>query len=346
MSFEVSVIIPVFNAAAYVRQAVESAVCLQQVAEVLLINDFGPDQSWSVCKTLAEEFHKVRLLEHPDRANHGAGASRNLGIQAASSEFVAFLDADDWYLANRFETDQRIFESDPSIDGVYNAVGNFYESDALRELWLSQGYPDILTLSGPVPPAELPLVLLHRHKSVHGDFQTNAITVRRRIFEKVGLFHTALRLRQDTHMWHRLSVAGRLASGNLEIPVAIHRVHPQNRMTKAEDHEAYLDTWFQSLWVELRRLNASGEVMNGLRLAWCLHDKHKGRTWSATGKFLRWTMNAPDEFLKAYGEFDWLFRRLLGSSQRVDRLLSVKNRLARWFTPLHGLPRLDKERHR
>lgn len=332
MSFHVSVIMPVFNAEAFLRKAVESAVNLQQVQEVILVNDFGPDRSWDVCIGLEREFAKIRLIEHPDRKNNGPGASRNLGIQKSQCDFIAFLDADDWYLPNRFDADQKILESDLTVDGVYNAVGNFYETEALRELWLSQGYPDLITLSAPVPAKELPLVLLHRHRVVRGDFQTNAVTVRKQLFQKTGLFHTQLRLRQDTHMWHRLSVAGNLLAGNLNTPVAIHRVHAHNRMTKTADHELYLDLWFQSLWAELRLLNASDAVMNGLRLAWCLHEKQKGREWSAAGKLLRWTMSAPREVLKPYGEFDWLFRRLMGDSKLVNRMLSAKNRIARVIT--------------
>ena len=144
-------------------------------------------------------------------------------------------------------------------------------------------------------------------------------------------------------MWHRLSVAGKLMAGNLTTPVAIHRVHAHNRMTKTEDHQLYLDLWFQSLWTELRRLNASSAVMNGLRLAWCLHEKQKGREWSALGKLLRWTMSAPAEVLKPYGEFDWLFRRLMGDSKFVNRLLSAKNRIARVITASATTERIDSE---
>jgi hypothetical protein len=327
--FRVSVITPVFNAEAYVRQAVESAAALPHVAEILLINDHGPDHSWDVCQLLAAECPKVRLLEHPDRKNHGAGASRNLGIRSATCPYVAFLDADDWYLPNRFDCDERLLQSDNSIDGVYNALGNFYESDDLRQQWLSQGRPEVLTLSGPVAPEDLPYVLLHGHHSIHGEFSTDTITLRRRVFDIVGYFHTELRLQQDTHMWKRLSVATRLAPGEIANPVAIRRVHPQNRMTRTADHELYMDLWYSSLWKELGRLRARRQVMNLLRLNWCQHEITKGRRLSAGIKLLFWVATNPRDVAIQYGPFDMAMRAIFGNSRLLTRLLSAKNRVAR-----------------
>ncbi|MGZ5284046.1 MAG: glycosyltransferase family 2 protein, partial [Kaistella sp.] len=76
---KISVIIPVYNAAAFLRKAVESALKHTAVAEVLLIEDASPDHSLEICKELVSENQKVKLFQHHDLGNHGAGASRNLG---------------------------------------------------------------------------------------------------------------------------------------------------------------------------------------------------------------------------------------------------------------------------
>ena len=52
---------------------------------------------------------KVRLLHHPDGKNHGAGATRNVGIKNAKYDYIAFLDADDFYLSERFKVAQQLF---------------------------------------------------------------------------------------------------------------------------------------------------------------------------------------------------------------------------------------------
>ena len=86
----VSVIIPVYNAESYLRKAIESAVYLEEVGEVILIEDRSPDNALVLAKQLEQEFGKVKLFQHPDKKNHGAGASRNLGIQKASCAHIAF----------------------------------------------------------------------------------------------------------------------------------------------------------------------------------------------------------------------------------------------------------------
>ena len=100
--FRVSVVTPVYNAAEFVTRAVESALAQPETGEVLLIEDNSPDNSLRVCRELAEKHEKVRVLRHPDGGNHGAGASRNLGMQNARFDYIGFVDADNFDLLNRF----------------------------------------------------------------------------------------------------------------------------------------------------------------------------------------------------------------------------------------------------
>ena len=72
----VSVIIPVYNAAAYVRQAVESVLDQPETSEVILVEDASTDKSLQVCQELTEQYDKVRLFRHPSGRNCGAGNGR------------------------------------------------------------------------------------------------------------------------------------------------------------------------------------------------------------------------------------------------------------------------------
>ncbi len=114
----ISVIIPVYNAEKFVSQAVESALQFDEVFEILLIEDKSPDNALQVCQQLAEKYERVKLYQHPDKENHGAGPSRNLGIEKASGDFIAFLDADDYFLPNRFDSERELFK-DSKVEGVY-----------------------------------------------------------------------------------------------------------------------------------------------------------------------------------------------------------------------------------
>ena len=234
----VSVIIPVYNAERYVAQAVASALALPETGEVLLIEDGSPDGALAVCERLAAEDDRVRLFRHPNGDNRGAGASRNVGIQAAQCGYVAFLDADDYFLPNRYEKALAILESDPSIDGVYEAVGVAFESEE-AEAWWTAHRPDVelTTVSAGIAPEDLFDRLIGGR---HGYFCTDGILVRRSLFDRTGLFPTYLRMGQDVCMWWKMSLAGRLTGGTLDQAVAVRRVHGENRIIRdAQVHRFY-----------------------------------------------------------------------------------------------------------
>ncbi|SFG33183.1 glycosyltransferase family 2 protein [Pontibacter chinhatensis] len=219
--FKVSVIIPVYNAAAYLVESVESAVNLEEVGEVILIEDKSPDNALEICLKLAEENKKVKVLQHPNGENRGAGASRNLGIINAKYEFISFLDADDWYLKNRFHASKKILMNSSDIDGVYGATAFYseYQKEIIKER--------LTALRKIVAPEDLLFNLL---MTAPGNFHTNAITVRKKLFDKIGLFSTTLKLHQDTHMWLRMAYAGRLVPESLNEPIAVRRMHEDNRI--------------------------------------------------------------------------------------------------------------------
>jgi glycosyltransferase involved in cell wall biosynthesis len=152
---QISIVIPVYKAEAFLQEAVASALIQPETAEVLLIEDNSPDGSLDVCRRLVESDARVRLLRHPNGENRGAGASRNLGIRSSKHEYVAFLDADDFYLPGRFEIPRQLFASQARIDGVYEAVGVHYQNDAARHRWLSAGGKELTTLTEKVAPEAL-----------------------------------------------------------------------------------------------------------------------------------------------------------------------------------------------
>jgi glycosyltransferase involved in cell wall biosynthesis len=238
--FKVSVIIPVYNAEKFVVHAVESAVALEEVGEIILVEDSSPDNALQKCKEMVSKYKKVQLYQHPESKNMGPGASRNLGIKHASFDYIAFLDADDWYLPNRFKRERKIFMSDPKVDGVYNATGFYFED--IEHLDLVK----LTTFRERVPSSQLAISLLKGNK---GSFTTDAITLRRSLIDKVGGFHEKLWLHQDTHMWVRCAVCGTIIPGELESPVAIRRVHKNNRIStrNAQSHALYYRSLFNSL---------------------------------------------------------------------------------------------------
>jgi glycosyltransferase involved in cell wall biosynthesis len=111
----VSVVIAAYNAERYLADAIES--CLQQTRvpnQILVVDDGSTDST----ARIAESFrHRVTLVS--STANGGVSAARNLGILAATSEWIAFLDADDWFLPRKLETQMAAAEANPAAQVIY-----------------------------------------------------------------------------------------------------------------------------------------------------------------------------------------------------------------------------------
>lgn len=96
MVVKVSIIIPVYNMENYIEASIESIrrQTLKEL-EIICIDDGSTDDSVSLLHKFVEQDKRIRLLF---QKHQGAGSARNVGIQEAKGEYVAFLDADDYYL--------------------------------------------------------------------------------------------------------------------------------------------------------------------------------------------------------------------------------------------------------
>jgi glycosyltransferase involved in cell wall biosynthesis len=227
LEFKVSVVIPVYNAAAFVSKAVESAVSLPEVGEIILIEDGSPDDALAVCMYLEMSHEKVRLFRHPNGENRGAGESRNLGIKMASYEFISFLDADDWYLPHRFVKDKVNFLSNPNADACYSCT--ILETDQHDPVNLRYGVRSDLRLAyGPdISPVQFYKLYIEKKWLL---FNTNSITLRRAFLMEEKCFDPRLLLHQDTELWMRLLRRGNFYVSEWETPVAVVRRHEGNRI--------------------------------------------------------------------------------------------------------------------
>ena len=91
----ISVIIPVYNVSEYIDRCVESLLSqTYSNIEIILINDGSNDNSSEVCHRLSDLHEdKIRVI---DQENKGVSAARNAGLDIATGEYIAFVDADDW----------------------------------------------------------------------------------------------------------------------------------------------------------------------------------------------------------------------------------------------------------
>jgi glycosyltransferase involved in cell wall biosynthesis len=239
----ISVIIPVFNAGKFVKKAVESALILPEVKEVLLIEDGSSDNSLEICKELEIENDKISLFTHSNNQNKGAGLSRNIGIENAKGDFIAFLDADDYYLPNRFEAEKNIFEAQSDVDGVYGALGFHYYSNEGKQKFDDASFGKLTTLNGRPEPDQLFLSLTWLHPKINGHFSVVALTLKRKIFEDKAEKFNALKMHEDTVFIVQLSLTCKLVAGMIDKPVALRGVHDNNRIVNNKDLQSRLIMW-------------------------------------------------------------------------------------------------------
>lgn len=251
MKIEISVILPVYNAEKYVAKAVESALQFPEVKEVLLIEDGSPDNGLAVCEQFALQSARVRLLQHPDKGNHGAGASRNLGLENARYPYIAFLDADDFYLPNRFHADKRVFAENPDADGVYNALGVHYYSKHGEAKYKNTLLLELTTVTQDVDPISLFESFIYLRQG-YGYFHLDGLTIKKEALEKMEYwFNPILRLHQDSEFLIRLTYTTRLFPGETKVPTAKRGVHGANRVVNVQFDIEARNQHQEKLWKSL-----------------------------------------------------------------------------------------------
>jgi glycosyltransferase involved in cell wall biosynthesis len=147
-TMKVSILIPCFNAAQWIGQAVESALAQSGAdCEVIVVDDGSTDTSLDVIRSFGD---RVRYETGPNR---GGNAARNRLWQLASGEWLQYLDADDYLLPGKITNQMTCVEAHPAADVVY--------SPALLEEWTNDERPQALQAS-PLPEPHDPWIHLAR----------------------------------------------------------------------------------------------------------------------------------------------------------------------------------------
>ena len=268
----VSVIIPVYNAAPFLKQAVLSATSLPEVREVILVEDHSQDNSLMVCKELSST-PKVLLLTHT--SNRGASVARNTGLAAISNEskYVAFLDADDYYQKNRFTSCIRFLEKNPNVDGTFGSADHhFYHENsknqyiALHDLYKGQ--------MGVFHDTSSEMLFEQLVRNQVGYFHLNTLTLRKTTLKKIGQFDTDLRQCQDTDFIWKASLVSTLENQSGPA-IATIGVHKGNRIQNREESEYSRAVLFKK-WI----MNPNPKITNNCRI-------HLIRSYLTSMEFLR-----------------------------------------------------------
>ena len=186
---EVSVVIPTYNRAGFLRSAIRSILNQTfQDFEIIVVDDGSTDCS---AKEVVSEFRDPRIRYIRHEVNRGGSAARNTGIKSSKGKYIAFLDDDDEWLPEKLERQINV------IDSSSERVGGVYT-----------GFLLVNRESGKVISRRIPYKSGNLYKElVSGNCigTTSTLLLKRECFDKVGLFDEILLSSQDYDMWIRIS---------------------------------------------------------------------------------------------------------------------------------------------
>tara|TARA_R110002096_G_C14596750_1_gene722405 strand:- start:355 stop:1305 length:951 start_codon:yes stop_codon:yes gene_type:complete len=270
MKFSVSVVIPVYNGGRFIEKAIKSAMKQPEVVEIIVVDDGSTDKTLQIIEKLQSQDSKIKIHHHKNKANRGRSTSRNLGIKNAKGNYIAFLDADDYYLENRFKADKVHFENNPFSDGVYNAIGvHFYRETSIEEKKALELY----TVKSKIDSTNLFETLFYGGA---GHFSIDGLTVKKSVFDVVGYFNDSLQVMEDTELFYKMALKCKLDSGKINQPVALRGVHEYNVFNKKDLYRQYNIKVYESLFLWCCKNNISHNKIDViLERLWILKYKEE-----------------------------------------------------------------------
>jgi glycosyltransferase involved in cell wall biosynthesis len=184
----VSVIIPAYNQARYLKQSLDSALMQEGVSlEVIVIDDGSQDETPQLLKEYEGRISAIH------QKNQGVAQARNSGLEIAQGEFIAFLDADDHWLPGHLRNALEVLSHEPDVGLVYSDARVIDEAGRFEKFRNSPRTASLASL-------------------VLGNFiTTSSVVLRRECLEQCGTFDPAFRYAsEDWDLWMRIAASYQL----------------------------------------------------------------------------------------------------------------------------------------
>jgi glycosyltransferase involved in cell wall biosynthesis len=220
----VGVVIPAYQAAAFLEDAVESIrLQTRPVDEVVIVDDGSTDGTLAVAEGLATSWTAIRVLS---QANGGPSRARNAAVEVVAADLVTFLDADDRMVPERVEVQVAYLDAHPEVDIVVGQKRDELEPGALPNPYEAS-----------------------RDRRRRQDCMMSMM-VRRAVFARAGGFDPALRLGEEQE-WLSRALARGARLRVIEHVLVRRRLHGRN-LTQTVPPEVMEATIFSALRTRLR----------------------------------------------------------------------------------------------
>jgi len=205
----IDVVIPAFNAAPYIGEAIASVLAQSPaVSRVIVVDDGSTDATASVAEAFGTPVEVIRLGD-----NRGAGRARNAGIAGGTSALVAFLDADDRWLAGKLAAQCAVLDADPAA---------MFALCRLR------------TFASPELPPDEQALLAAANPSPDEGWSASTLVARRELFVRAGLFPEDLRIGEVIDWFSRARVYPHVHVETIGVERRLHRTNTSRRAPAAQ----------------------------------------------------------------------------------------------------------------
>ena len=216
-----SVIIPAYNAATTLARAVDSVRAQSWPAhEIIVVDDGSRDDTAHVAENYGESLKVIRQV------NSGVSAARNAGVRVASGDWVAFLDADDWYLPDRLKLHGEWIDADPMLAFL---TGDYEYRDGAGQLLgtsLAQHDAGRMMVAKASGDARVVMDRPEEFRAYVADHfgDTHTLSVPRATFIELGGYPPGFKVCEDVHFLIRLAARSSRV-GVLCTPLGVYCIH-------------------------------------------------------------------------------------------------------------------------
>lgn len=287
---EVSVIIPCFNAEAFLAETLQS-VCGQTYRrlQILVVDDGSTDRTAEIAADCVRRDERVRLLTKP---NGGLSSARNFGIDHARGKYVSFVDGDDLWHPSKIGKHVAHLGSDEAIGVSYSAT-QFISATGGK---LHRRFPKMGNLSD--------YDLFCRNPVTTG----STAVFRREVFEH-HRFDETLFGYEDVDCWLRIAFAPPAKWRFEGIPelLTLYRVHSQSLSSKFEQqHESAQRAWKKSFEYAPKQARLFASLAEAFQLRFCARRAIASRNFPAARRLMFRAIKADPRILLREGVRTWV----------------------------------------
>lgn len=193
MPASVSTIIPTFNRADFLAEAIQSVLQQTRPAEEIIVIDDGSTDNTE--QVVARHGGSLRYVW---QNNSGPAAARNRGLREARGDYIAFLDSDDLWVPHKLESQLTFFSRNPEVDFVFANMANFSGTKAVNAPEIKNRKLHAYLATNAAWLEDLFACLV-----VENVIPTPTVMCKRSAVEKVGFFDEKLRVAEDLDYWLR-----------------------------------------------------------------------------------------------------------------------------------------------